>query len=286
MKITSRSSICPVPCKIILAGMIFISACSSPDGTIEELPSAEPEMVTAAASEVTGFRFEVSPPDTVVLKWSGEGSAVVTGIHISAGEGVVEGDTLFRLLEDLHVVEMERLSMELDMTSAMLPSDSLLQPRVDSLTSLLDSLSSNENTPYLSPLPGTAIEILIETDQRIRPGNAVLELSVASSELFHVFSPYDCSVNFWPAGGSVFHLVEERDVYAVYSGELQAIEARFSEIMAVPRFAVYENELDSYVITAEYDTISVSRMGEKDNNLVIVLPAEPLASGLLTWADK
>jgi biotin carboxyl carrier protein len=266
--------------------MISISACSTPDGTIEELPSAEQEITTADASEVTGFRFEVSPPDTVVLTWSGEGSAVVIGIHISAGEGIQEGDTLFRLLEDLHVVEMERLSMELDMASAMLPSDSLLQPKVDSLKSLLDSLPSNENTQYLSPLQGIAVEILIETDQRIRPGNAVLELSVTSNELFLVFPPDDCTVNFWPAGGSLFHLVEERDAYAVYSGELPAIEARFSEILAVPRFALYENELDSYVITVEHDTVSVSRMGEKENNLVIILPAESLTSDLLTWADK
>ena len=278
--------ICPVPGRIILAGMIFISACSSPDGTKEELPFIEEEIITADASEVTGFRFEVSPPDTVVLRWSGEGSAVVTGIHISAEEGVEEGDTLFRLLEDLHVVEMERLSMELDMASAMLSSDSLLQPKVDSLTSLLDSLSSNENTQYLSPLQGTVVEILIEKDQRIRPGNAVIELSIASSELFFVFPPDDCTVNFWPAGGSLFHLLEERDVYAVYSGELTAIETHFSEIMTVPRFAVYENELDSYVITLEYDTILVSRVGEKENNLVIILPAEPITSDLLTWADK
>ncbi len=266
--------------------MIFISACSSPDETKEEVPFTGQEIITADASEVTGFRFEVSPPDTLVLTWSGEGSAVVTGIHISAGDGIEEGDTLFRLLEDLHVVEMERLSMELDMASAMLPSDSLLQPKVDSLTYLLDSLSSNENTQYLSPLQGTAVEILIETDQRIRPGNAVIELSFASSELFFVFPPDDCTVNFWPAGGSLFHLLEERDVYAVYSGELPAIEAHFSEIVAVPRFAVYENELDSYIVTVEYDTISVSRVGEKENNLVIILPSEPVTSDLLTWADK
>ena len=286
MKITSRSLICPVPIKIILTAMIFISACSSADETKEELPFTEQEIITSDVSEVTGFRYETSPPDTVVLKWSGEGSAVVTGIQISAGEGIEEGDTLFRLLEDLHVVEMERLSMELDMSSAMLASDSSLQPKVDSLTSLLDSLSSYENTQYLSPLQGTALEILIETDQRIRPGNAVLELSVASNELFLVFPPDDCTVNFWPAGGSVFHLVEERDVYAVYSGELPAIEARFSEIIAVPRFAVYENELDSYIVTVENDTISVSRVGEKENNLVILLPSESVTSDLLTWADK
>ncbi len=65
-----------------------------------------------------------------------------------------------------------------------------------------------------------------------------------------------------------------------------AIEARFSELVAVPRFAVYESELESYVVTVDNDTIPVVRAGEKDNNLVIVLPSEPLTSDLLTWAEK
>ncbi len=286
MEITSRSPICPVPGSILFAGMLLFSACSSPEGAKEVIPYIEHETITANASEVEGFRFEVSPPDTVSLKWSGEGSAVITDIYVSSGQEIGEGDTLFQLLEDIQVVEMERLSMELDMASAMLPSDSLQQQKVDSLALLLDSLLSNEKTLYLSPVDGTAEGLLIDADQRIRPGNAVLEISVVSSELFHVFPPQDCTVNFWPSGGTGIRFVEERTEYAVYSGELQAIEARFSELLAVPRFAVYESELESYVITADQDTIPVIRVGEKDNNLVILLPPEPLVSDLLTWAEK
>ena len=286
MEITFRRPICPVSGSIILAGITFFSACSSPEGAKEVIPSTEHETITANASEVEGFRFEVSPPDTVSLKWSGEGSAVITGIYVSSGQEIGEGDTLFQLLEDIQVVEMERLSMELDMASAMLPADSLQQQKVDSLALLLDSILSSEKTLYLSPVDGTATGLLIEADQRIRPGNAVLEISVASSELFHVFPPQDCTVNFWPSGGTGIRFVEERTGYAVYSGELQAIEARFSELMAVPRFAVYESELESYVVTADQDTIPVIRVGEKDNNLVILLPPEPLVSDLLTWAEK
>ncbi len=286
MKSTSRSTICPVPFSILLAGMMLMSVCTSAKEAREAVPSTRHESVTVFASEVPGFRFEVSPPDTVSLQWSGEGSAVVTDIYVSSGQEIQEGDTLFQFLEDLRLVEMERLSMELDMASAMLPSDTLLQEKVDSLTLLLDSLLSNERTPYLSPLEGTATGILIAADQRIRPGNVVAEISVASSELFLVFPPTDCTVNFWPAGGSGIRFVEERPGYAIYSGELPAIEARFSELMTVPRFAVYESELESYVITADHDTIPVFRAGEKDNNLVIILPSEPITSDLLTWTEK
>ncbi|NOQ22522.1 MAG: hypothetical protein GQ565_07725 [Candidatus Aegiribacteria sp.] len=273
-------------CSIILTGMMFISACSSPEGAKEAVSFTERGAVTAYASEVAGFRFEVSPPDTISLKWSGEGSAVVTDIHVSSGQEIQEGDTLFQLLEDIHIIEMERVSMQLDMVSAMLPSDSLLRQKADSLTQLLDSLFYNEKTLYLSPLNGTATEVLIAADQRIRPGNAVADVSIASTELFHVFPPPDCTVNSWPAGGSDIRLVEERTGYAVYSGELQAIEARLSELLAVPREAVYESELESYVVTVDHDTITVSRVGEKENNLVIILSPEPLTLNLLTWTEK
>ncbi len=285
MKSTSCSPICPVPISVVLACIMFISSCSSSEEAIEEVRAAEHETVVTYATAVAGFIFVASPPDTVSLKWSGEGSAVVTDIFVSPGQEIQDGDTLFQLLEDLHIVEMERLSMELDMASAMQTSDSLLLHKVDSLTLLLDSLMSNERTPYISPLKGTVEEVLIAVDQRIRPGNAVAEVSVASCELFEVFPPPDCTINAWPSGGSFIRFVEERAGYAVYSGELQAIEARFSELVTVPRFAVFENELDSYVITTNNDTVLIFRAGEQNNGLVIILPPEPL-SDLLTWAEK
>ncbi|MCK4806055.1 MAG: hypothetical protein KAT09_00340, partial [Candidatus Aegiribacteria sp.] len=94
MKSTSLSTICPVPGSVILAGMMFISGCSSPERAKEAVPFTERETVTAHASDVAGFTFEASPPDTVSLKWSGDGSAVVTDVHVSPGQEIQEGDTL------------------------------------------------------------------------------------------------------------------------------------------------------------------------------------------------
>jgi len=266
--------------------MMLMLACFSAEEADKSLTLREREPVIAYTAGIAGFRFETSPPDTVSLEWSGEGSAAITNVHISSGQDIQEGDTLFLLLEDIHVVEIERLSMELDITSAMLSSDSLLRKKADSLTQLLDSLLLDEKTPYISPLTGTVEKVLARADQKIRPGNAIAEVSVASSELFHVFPPADCTLNSWPSGGSGIRFIEERAGYAVYSGELPVIEARFSELLAVPRFAVYESELESYVITVEYDTIPVLRAGEKNNSLVIILPQEPLTSNLMTWAEK
>ncbi|MCD4776700.1 MAG: hypothetical protein K8S15_11710 [Candidatus Aegiribacteria sp.] len=289
MKITIRSMICPVLRGIVLAGLLLLSNCGTANEEVEAVPSVEREPSVAHTVEVTGFGFEVSPPDTVSVKWSGEGSAVVTDVYASSGQEIHTGDTLFQLREDLHIVERERLAMQFDLASAMLssaPSDTLLRERVDSLDLLMDSLLSCEKTSYLSPLEGTLERIHIAVDQRIRPGDMFAEISVASSELFHVFPPSDCTMNFWPSGSGGIRFVEERSGYAVYSGELSVIEAGFSELVAVPREAVYESDLESYLITVDYDTISVIRTGMKNNSLVVLLPEEPVLVDLLTWAGK
>lgn len=281
--------ICPVLCGIALAGLLLLLNCGTAREEVEVVPSIEREPSVAHTVEVTGFSFEVSPPDTVSVKWSGEGSAVVTDICTSSGQEIHTGDTLFQLREDLRIVERERLAMQLDLASAMLssvPSDTLLREKVDSLDLLLDSLLSCEKTSYLSPLEGTMEGIHITVDQRIRPGDMFAEISVASSELFHVFPPPDCTMNFWPSGSDGIRFVEERPEYAVYSGELPAMEAIFSELVAVPREAVYESDLKSYLVTVDYDTISVIRTGMKDNSLVVLLPEEPVLVDLLTWAGK
>jgi hypothetical protein len=143
---------------ISLAGMLLLSNCGTAGEEVDAYPSVEREPGAAHAVEVAGFNFEVSPPDTVSVNWSGEGSAVVTDIYVSSGQEIHTGDTLFHLREDLRIVERERLAMQLDLASAMLssaPSDTLLRERVDSLTVFLDSLLSCEKTAYLSPLEGT-----------------------------------------------------------------------------------------------------------------------------------
>lgn len=289
VKINTLSTICPVLHGITFAGVLLISTCGTAGEEVEEFPSLEREPAVAHAVEVTGFSLEVSPPDTVSVKWSGEGSAVVTDIYASSGQEIHTGDTLFHFREDLHIVERERLAMQLDLASAMLssaPSDTLLLQRVDSLELLLDSLLFFEKTSYLSPLEGTMENVHITADERIRPGDVIAEISVASSKLFHVFPPPDCTMNSWPSGSGGVRFVEERPEYAVYSGELPAVEAEFAKFVAVPREAVYESDLESYLVTVDYDTISVIRTGMKNNSLVILLPEEPVLLDLLTWAGK
>ena len=289
MKITICGAICPVAGGVILAGMMLVSACKSAGEETEVQTSVEHEPLMADAVEVTGFTYEASPPDTITLNYSGEGSAVVTDIFAAAGQKINEGDTLLEFRDDLYIVERERLTMELDFASVMLssmPEDTLLQGKVDSLALFLDSLMVDENTPYLSPLEGSLEKVLPAVDDRIRPGNALAEISVASSELFYVFPPGECKIDSWPSAVDGIRFVEEHREYAVYSGDLSAIEIVFSRLMEVPREAVYESELESYLVTSESDTITVLRVGEKDNGNVIVLPSVPVEKDILTWAVK
>jgi len=288
VKSTTRSLNCPVLHSFILIASLLVSACGTPGNEAHYISSTDVSSEVAQGIEITGFRYEVSPPDTISIFWSGEGSGEVTDINVSLGQDILGNDTLALLIEDIHVVERERLVMEYDLASAILasmPEDSSQMERVDSLDLLLDSLLLNEKTACLSPLAGTVQEIFVSDNQRVRPGDAIADISVTSSRLYHVFPPSDVSMNSWPPGRGDVNFLEERPDHAVYSGELSAIEAEICCLTAVPREAVYENDLDSYIITVKHDTIPVIRVGMM-NDLVIITPSESFSDDLLTWATR
>ncbi|MCD4847578.1 MAG: hypothetical protein K8R76_05245 [Candidatus Aegiribacteria sp.] len=245
--------------------------------------------VFAEAFTVTGFTVKIAPPDTLPLHWFGEGSAVISDILVSARQEVAEGDTLLFLLEGLRVVEQERLSMELDVALALshsTPMDTMFLNRVDSLSLLLDSISSFENSVFLSVLDGILININITEGQNIRPGDVLAEISVESSSVFLVYPPDNCTIDRWPLSAGEMSFVEQNDCLAVYSGVLSGSDDEFSMYAAVPRETVFENDLDSYLITADNDTISVLRSGIMTNGLIIIQVSKPVCSELVTWAER
>ncbi|MCK4671345.1 MAG: hypothetical protein KAT47_02305, partial [Candidatus Aegiribacteria sp.] len=82
------------------------------------------------------------------------------------------------------------------------------------------------------------------------------------------------------------NFVEQNDSLAVYSGVPSGNEDEFSMFSAVPRETVFENDLDSYLITAADDTISVLRSGIMATGLIIIQVDEPVYSKLVTWAER
>ena len=289
MKSTNHSSDCPVQLIIMTLFLIMIAGCGGQEESAEPADPSISEPVYTEAYTVTGFTVKTAPPDTLPLRWFGEGSAVISDIHVSEEQEVAAGDTLLFLIKSLHVVERERLSMELDVAVALSYSthlDTMLLKRVDSLSFLLDSISSFENNVFLSALDGILININVIEDQNVRSGDVLAEISVESSSVFLVYPPDGCIIDRWPLIAGEMSFVEQHDCLAVYSGVLSGNEDEFSMYAAVPREAVFENDLDSYLITADDDTISVMRSGIMPNGLIIIQVNEPVYSKLVTWAER
>ncbi len=289
MKSTNHSSDCPVQLMIITLFLILLAGCGGQEESAEQADPGLNDPVFAEACTVAGFTVKTAPPDTLPLRWFGEGSAVISDISASEEQEVAAGDTLLFLIENLHVVERERLSMELDVAVALsysTPMDTLLLKRVDSLSFLLDSISSFENSVFLSALDGILININVIEDQNIRSGDVLAEISVESSSVFLVYPPDDCIIDRWPLTAGAMNFVEQNDSLAVYSGVPSGNEDEFSMFAAVPRETVFENDLDSYLITAADDTISVLRSGIMANGLIIIQVDEPVYSKLVTWAER
>ena len=289
MKSTIHSADCPVQLMIITLLLIMLASCGGQEESTEQVDPRISEPVYAEVCTVTGFTIKTAPPDTLPLRWFGEGSAVISLIHVREEQEVAAGDTLLFLIEGLHVVERERLSMELDVAVALshsTPLDTMLFNKVDSLSLMLDSISTFENSVFLSSLDGILININVSEDQNIRSGDVLAEISVESSSVFLVYPPDDCIIDRWPLNAGSMSFVEQHDCLAVYSGVLSGSEDEFSMFAAVPRETVFENDLDSYLITADDDTISVLRSGIMDNGLIIIQVDEPVYSELVTWAER
>lgn len=289
MKSTIHSDDCPVQLMIMLLLSTILAGCGGQKDLAEPADPGISEPVFAEACTVTGFTVRTAPPDTLPLRWFGEGSAVISLIHVSEKQEIASGDTLLFVVEGLRVVERERLSMELDLAVALsysTPLDTMLLNRVDSLSFLLDSISSFENSAFLSVLDGILININVSEGQNIRSGDVLVEISVESNSVFLVYPPDDCIIDRWPLNAGAMSFVEQHDCLAVYSGVLSGSEDEFSMYAAVPREAVFENDLDSYLITADDDTISVLRSGIMTNGLIIIQVNEPVYSELVTWAER
>ncbi len=282
------SSDCPVQLIIVTLFLIMFAGCGGQDESEESVDSVISESDYAEVYTVTGFTVKSAPPDTLSLRWFGEGSAVISKLHVFVEQEIAAGDTLLYVVEELRVVERERLSMELDIILALShssPLDTMLLNRVDSLSFLLDSISLLENSVFLSVLDGILINISVSEGQNIRSGDVLAEISVESSSVFLVYPPDDCIIDRWPLNAGGMSFVEQHDCLAVYSGVLSGSEDEFSMYAAVPRETVFENDLDSYLITADDDTISVLRSGIMANGLIIIQVDEPVCSELVTWAE-
>lgn len=271
-----------------LLTMLMISCCGGgePDpGSEGSAGPAQPVLVTAL--ETRGFLVEASPPDTISIRWNGEGSGTVESVAVEQGDGLQQQDTVASVVADIGSVLTERLGMEIDIASARLessPEDTVLRSRLDSLTQLLDSLSLHRAQVVFSPLEGTVTELPMAEGDRVMPGQILAKVAVASRDLYLVSPPDGATIYNWPAGSDSVRFVEERPSNAVYSGDGRAVASLFSGLLTVDRTAVFESGMRSYVVTEREDTIYVTRVGEVTGGGIMLLPEGVVDGRLRTWA--
>lgn len=269
--------------------LILTAGCGGEESTLESFESFQSSPVYVTAVDPGEFRVSEMQSNTVVQDWMGSGSADVIRVFIDVGDSLAEGDTVLTLREELYGVERERLEMELAMSSAMLSSrsgDSSLALRVDSLSVLLDSMSGNENTAFLSPIGGVVTGIPVEAGQLLDPGSPLVQLSETGSSLYLIEPPRGCTVVSWPLNHHGVRFVEEIDGQGVYSGGRDQLELLFSKAAALQRSALYESGLESFLLTRSSDTVYVERLGHTQEGLILVLPEREVTSQVRTWTDR
>jgi len=297
VKSTIRSSNCPVSISFFLSLTLAVLFLFPPAGcgTPEEEPEGPREPVDDAVSEYVtpmlsgDFILSESPPDTVIMRWTGQGKATLKAVYTMPGSRVALGDTLFLVEQYITAVEIERLEMELQLKSGMLSfggGDSLLAQTVDSLSLLLDSLAGIPGEYLHSPVSGLLTGINVREEQELVPGDTLAFLAVPEENVRLVQPPEGSRLTFWPEGDSLVKLVEAFGDHAVYSGDPQGISMYFRAVRSVPRQSVFEDDLNSYLITDEYDTIYVSRLGQDDGGLIMVLPEREITSNIITWTGS
>lgn len=283
-------SACPVH-MILFSAFLAASSCGGPGEKTEGVPASPRSLrpVVSTPAEVEGFEFEASHPDTLSLKWDGEGPGEVEQVLVHAGDAVHSGDTLLFVMEDVRSVLVQRLLMEHDIASALssvVPNDTSVSSRLDSLVTLLDSLRMRGGTPFVSSADGTVARSRRVRGERVIPGTPLFDLSVAGDSLVRVYAPGSVAVSSWPKGTAGVRLVEDAQGHAVYSGTRFEVEGMFRSLRAVERVALFDSDMRSYVVTVNGDTIPVERLGTVGTAEVLVLPQLPLDRSLRTWSRE
>jgi len=281
---------CPVASIFILQlALVLLPGC----GSEAPEPDLSSDIVldhpgTVTSSLVTGFTVLPAPPDTVRLRWSGEGPAEVNEQMVLPGDSVSQGDTLMILTETLRLVELERVAMEVEMALAALeviPGDSLLQIRLDSLTAVSDSLSTLSSVPLLSPLAGRIHLIPEQNGDTVLPGTILVTLTSGPGTLFLAAPPPGVVMDRWPENPGEMTLIETGPESAVYSGVGGLVDADFSMVRSVSRNALFEEDLRVLMISPDGDSLEVIRAGTSESDVIVIFPENTDRTEFITWGN-
>jgi hypothetical protein len=196
-------------------------------------------------------------------------------VMVAEGDSITPGDTLALALDTLSLLEAQRMRMEADFLRQAPQTDSA---RLDSLLSMASKLE----TPTPIPAGGSGIldELLVEAGRTVAPGDT-LAMLVDEGPNLQVELPEGLHLERWPVleGSAPLESTDTTAVYSVLPSGGDSL--RLDGLWCVPRTALRDQGLRSFVLLAGGDTVVVERMGSCGGDVVVAGPLDGVE--MITW---
>lgn len=230
----------------ILICPVLSAGCSQqeapPAVTVHEVQS-ETGYVTA------GPMFPVRVPDSLATPVIWSESVELLVVETAAGGNTLQGDTLIMGSDPFLAMEMDRLSMELQIASAS--GDSIAS---DSLEALL--ADSSIYTAVEAPLSGI-VQILVTADETLQPGDTLAVITGSPPDSLFFILPSEGHIR-WPdhVPGCTVNSGE-----LVCSGVIPGDSVIIPGVYRIEPRYVHEEGLETFLLSASGDTVEVTVMG-------------------------
>ncbi len=215
--------------------------------------------------------FAVMLPDSISIPILWEENFALNVLFLSDNSFITEGDTIAFGVDPFYILEKQRLEMSLAMAEASNNFSS-----IDSLQYLLEDSSAYYS--ILSSEEGL-IEYKVLVDETIQPADtiALITSSPPDSTYFLIPDFEQISSSFTIPGATV---TEEG---ISFLGLPPTGKVSLPEIWEVKSNLVYENNLNSFLVSVQNDTISVSIIGFTDSTRVLFTTVSLDSLPLLFW---
>lgn len=238
-------------------------------------------MTVVAPGAVPGFTAVPAPPDTVAVQWS-RPPATVSSTAVAPGDSLTAGDTLLSAADSLASLQLELAAMSLSIARARFETSGGAEEAfaLAGAESTYREAAGALDRVLLAPAPG---EVLwLPTPGTVLEPSDTAALLLSGGTLLLVTPPAGCTPLRWPDSMSGAALVEVLDGYALYSGDAPGGVLTPDDAGMIPRRALMESGLRTFVILDGGDTLDVQPLFACSAGVIAAAELPP-GAGILTW---
>lgn len=225
------------------------------------------------------FLAEPSGLDTIEVSWRSAGPVLVESLLIQPGLEVMSGDTLALGRDSLVCLQAEMVGLQLSMARAR----GAPEAEISRLEERLAELDAGSRRALSAPLQGVLVWISANPGAPCLPGRPCAGIAALAESTFVLRAPDGAVVHEWPGSANGAVLVHAAGDSAVYSGFAGRGEFVFDGSLGLPRGAVLDSGLASFVVSAGGDTLGVERLCTA-GGIVTVTMDDPPDEGVLVWS--